>query len=142
MSITKLKHDLAYWEAKEDTVIEKLEKAWWTEVEKTGKMNVHDYKAIDNEWTRWSLELKTRRCEKEQYSDTLIWANKLAKAWEIYYKTGVETLFLFQYTDGLFYLNPHNHSPRREFKLQRWDRGGVDDKKGWLYYNTNNLKKL
>ena len=139
MSTTKLLADLTFGENEEDSVIDKLKLAGWSNIKKTGKMNVHDYRAIDSEWTSWSLELKTRRCTKEQYEDTLIGANKMAKAYELFYKEGIETLFLFQFTNWLYYLNPFNHSPRRDYKLQRFDRGGIDNKKGWLYYNTASL---
>ncbi len=139
MNVTKLLDDIEFGEWKEDSVIIKLEKAWWTEIEKTGKMNVHDYTAMDKNGRAWSLELKTRRCLKEQYEDTLIGANKVGKAYDLFYKEGKETLFLFQFTNGLYYLNPFDVSPRREFKLQRWDRGGIDNKKWWLYYHTDEL---
>ena len=142
MSVTKLLNDIAFGEKAEDTVITLLREQGWTEIEKTGKMNVHDYRATNSEWTKFSLELKTRKCTKEQYEDTLIGANKMAKAYELFYKEGIETLFLFSFTNGLFYLNPFDHSPRREYKLQRFDRGGVDSKKWWLYYDTTSLKEI
>jgi hypothetical protein len=69
----------------------------------------------------------------------MIGANKLAEAWSIYYKSGVRTLFLFRFTDGLYIYSP-TEIYRTEFKAGRWDRGTIDQKKGWLYINTNELK--
>ena len=137
MSLTKLKHDLSFWINSEDSIKTIMEKKGW-EMEGTDDMAIHDFIA-KKDWKTYSLELKTRRCNKDQYNDTLIGANKLAEAWKHYYKSWMETLFLFKYEDGLYYLNPLNLSPRREYKLQRFDRGGVDAKKWWLYYDTTNL---
>jgi len=142
MSTTKLLHDLSFWEKKEETFVSILTKEWWTEIKRKGKMNVHDYIATSPKGEKFSLELKTRRCEKNQYDDALIWANKLAEAWSLYYKEWLTTLFVFQYVDWVFYINPLDYSPRREFKLQRFDRGNVDNKKGWIYFKTELIQPI
>jgi hypothetical protein len=88
-----------------------------------------------------SIELKTRRCESTAYEDTLIWSNKLGEAWNRFYKNWEETLFFFQFIDWLFYINALDYLPKREYKLQRWDRG-IDSKKGWIYFNLKDLIKI
>lgn len=122
-------------------IIEYLEWLWYKVEAPTTTTSIHDFIIYTEKWNKVNIELKTRRCNKDAYEDTLIWANKLWEAWNKYYKSWEETLFFFAYEDWLYYLNPFDITPRREFKLQRWDRG-IDSKKGWLYYNTDSLIKI
>lgn len=132
--------DYSFWIENEEKVIDYLEWAWY-KVERTkSKTSIHDF-FITHLDKKVNVELKTRRVTVDKYSDTLIGANKLGEAWNRFYKKGEETLFFFSYTDWLFYINPFELIPRREFKLQRYDRW-IDSAKWWIYYNTKDLKKI
>ena len=136
--------DLAFWEESEDVVATQLKELGFQTVEKTSKTALLDYRLTKGRKTYYA-ELKTRKCSHSQYPDTMIGANKLWEAWNLYYKEWIETLFLFKFTDWLFLYNPLEVY-RREFKAWRWGRGfkkdwsPIDWKKGWIYINTNNLK--
>lgn len=110
------------------------------EVFSTKTTDIHDF-VVSKNWKTVSIELKTRRCESTAYEDTLIWSNKLGEAWNRFYKNWEETLFFFQFIDWLFYINALDYLPKREYKLQRWDRG-IDSKKGWIYFNLKDLIKI
>lgn len=137
MSLTKLKADLSFGESSEGYVKKALEDKGYT-VETTSKTALTDF-IISKDWVSYHAELKTRKCERSTYSDTMIWGNKLAEAWNLFYKTGQETLFLFKFTDWLFSYNPIEEY-RTEYRSGRWDRGWIDKKKGWIYIDNNKLK--
>jgi len=96
--------DLKFGEDSEDVVLKILEERGYT-VEKTSKTALTDF-FISKGAKRFHVELKTRTCSRIKYEDTMIGANKLGEAWNLYYKEGVETLFLFKFTDGLYSYNP------------------------------------
>ena len=135
MSI-KLLEDLEFWKESEIKT-KNIFKEMWYEVEETEQLAIHDF-VFKKNWVRLNVELKTRRCKKNTYDDTLIGANKMWEAWNKFYSKWEETIFLFQYEDWLFFINPFDHTPRREYMLQRWDRG-IDKKKGWIYFKCDDL---
>ncbi len=134
------KTDYEFGVENEWRVIEYLESNWYVIHREWNPTSILDFK-ITHDWRNVNIELKTRRCTKDAYEDTLIGANKLGEAWNKFYSKWEETLFFFSYTDWLFYINPFDYTPRRSFVLQRWDRW-IDSAKGWLYYNTKDLKKI
>lgn len=134
------REDHSFGVENEKIVIEYLEKLWYN-IEKNDKMSIHDWR-ITHEWRAVHIELKSRRCGCLDYDDTLIWANKLGEAWSKYYSDWEETLFFFSYTDWLYYINPLDSLPRRDYLLQRWDRWKFDKPKWWIYFNTKDLKKI
>lgn len=134
------KKDYNFGVENEEKVIAYLKSAWYTVEESKDDMSIHDFKITHN-WNKVNIELKTRRCNKDTYEDTLIGANKLGEAWNKFYSKGQETLFFFSYEDWLYYINPFDYIPKREYKLQRWDRW-IDSAKWWLYYKTEDLKKI
>lgn len=136
----KFTKDYILWIDNEDKVIKYLESVGYN-IQRNGDTDIHDFIILNSKGKPVNVELKTRRCTKDKYEDTLIWANKLAEAWKKYYSEGEETLFFFSYTDWLFLINPLEYIPRRDYKLQRWDRW-IDNPKGWLYYDTKDLKKV
>ncbi len=135
----KLLADLKFGEESEDDVKSLLEKQGYT-VSKTSKTSLTDFFLTKGK-KKYHAELKTRKCERNLYPDTMIGANKLWEAWNLFYKDWVETLFLFKFTDWLYSYNPLQVY-RTEFKAWRWDRGGVDKKKGWLYINNEELNEF
>ena len=132
----KFKEDYSFGTNKEDVVISELNTLGY-EVEKEWKTSIHDLK-FSKDWISYSWEIKTRRCDKDTYPDTLIGANKLWEAWNKYYSSWVETIFFFVYQDWIYYIRPFEHIPRKDFLLQRWDRW-IDSKKWWIYYDTKDL---
>jgi len=133
-----LRSNLSHWEESEDNIKTKLERLGFS-VTDTNKTAIHDF-LIERNWITYSVELKTRNCERLTYQDSMIGANKLAEAWQKWYKDWIETLFLFQYTDGLYYVAPLKwETPRKDYKAWRFDRGKIDWKKGWIYYKTAEL---
>lgn len=132
--------DLNFWLNWEQRVIDYLE-ANWFQIDRNNTTAIHDF-VITHNWARVNIELKTRRCEKDKYSETLIWANKLGESWNKFYKNWEETLFFFQFTDWLYFINPLDYLPRREYKKTRFDRWPADQSRGWIYFNTDNLNKI
>jgi hypothetical protein len=124
----------------EKKVIEFLEKQWYNIDIEENKTSIHDFKVTYN-WKNVNIELKSRRCNKDTYADTMIWANKLWESWNKFYKYWEESLFFFLYEDWLYYINPFDSIPRREYAQKRFDRG-IDSAKGYLYYQTKELKKI
>jgi hypothetical protein len=133
--------DLAYGESHEEKVGEMFEKLWRT-VERTDTTDILDFKLIDKKWREVWLELKTRRNKKDDYPDTLIWLNKLIEAYKRYDADWLYTLFLFKFTDWIYYVNPFYILPKFDYKMGRFDRMWFDKKKGYCYYNTKDLIAL
>lgn len=134
------KEDYNFWIESEKKIVEYLNSIWFEITIPNSPTSILDF-YITHNWIKVNIELKTRRCNKDDYKDTLIWANKLWEARNKFYKLWEETLFFFAYEDWLYYINPLDNIGRREYKLQRWDRG-IDSKKWWLYYNVEDLIKI
>lgn len=120
---------------------EQLEKLW-RKVEQQSKNSILDFKLFDKKWREVLVELKTRKAEKDKYPDTMIWLNKLIEAYKKYDESGVYTLFMFQFTDWIYWVNPFFALPRFDYLQWRWDRWGFDRKKGYIYYPTAELEPL
>lgn len=123
--------------------VEEILVSLWLNVTRTEDVAILDYIITDCNNNRINIELKTRRNKSTDYPSTMIGANKLGEAYNNFYKNGIITLFLFKFTDGIYYLNPFEQSSDViEYKAWRWDRGSLDWKKGWLYYNIEHLKQI
>lgn len=137
-SIEKLKEDLEMWMASELEVKKVFEQLWF-KVKLTSDTDILDFE-LSKDWVVYHSELKTRRVEKDKYPTTLIWANKIAEAYKRYYTSWEQTLFLFLFTDWLYWLNPFKTLPAEiEYKKFRWDRGNIDKPKWWCLYDVNSL---
>jgi len=132
--------DYSFWIESEEKIIQWFISNGYT-VERNDKTAIHDF-SFSFKGRKVNVELKTRKCLSSSYPDTLIGANKMGEAWNKFYTEGEETLFLFAFDDGLYYIAPLNYLPRKEFKLQRWDRGWIDKPKGWVYFETKDLIKI
>ncbi len=139
--ITTFNKDLEWGLGKEKELTEEL-KEMWRQVIETATTDVLDFKIEDKNGNEVWLELKSRRCEKDTYPDTMIWLNKLIEAYKRYNDSWLYTLFLFKFTDWIYYINPFFHLPRFDYRMGRWDRWKFDKEKWWIYYNTNELNKL
>lgn len=141
MSVTKLREDLSYWFLKEKDVSEYF-KELWRKIIPTEDTDILDFKIEDKNWNEVWMELKSRRCSVEQYEDSMIGINKLIEAYKRYNEWWIYTIFAFKFTDGLYYINPFFSLPRFDYKRGRWDRGKLDQPKGWVYYKTSEMKKI
>jgi len=139
--MTSFAKDFHFWLESESKVGELFEKLWRT-VQPTTDTDILDFKIIDKNKNEVWLELKTRRCAINTYPDTMIGLNKLIEAYKRYNKEWLYTIFVFQFTDWLYYINPFFALPRFDYRRGRYDRGGFDQEKGWIYYQTKDLIKL
>lgn len=64
------------------------------------------------------IELKTRRCPSTQYPDTMVPEHKIKKI-----PPGKECIFVFSFTDGMFYHKYDSKITYRVAKSGRYDRG-------------------
>jgi hypothetical protein len=139
--VWSFKDDHSFWVKNEKLIIGYLESLWY-KIERNNKTDIHDWR-ITKGWATVNVELKTRRCNYNDYEDTLIWANKLWEAWNKYYLNWECTLFFFSYTDWLFYVNPLETLPNKiEYKKFRWDRWEFDKPKWWLLYHIDSLTRI
>jgi len=133
--------DFAFGLEGESNVWELFENLGW-KVEPTNNTDVLDFKIIDKHSNEVWIELKTRRCEINTYPDTMIGLNKLIEAYKRYNKEWLYTIFVFKFTDWLYYINPFFALPRFDYRKGRYDRGGFDSEKGWIYFKTTDLVRM
>ena len=133
--------DESFWIEWEKRLQENLEKIW-LKVKATSKTDLLDFDIVDSKGNKVWLELKSRRCKKDAYPDTMIWINKLIEAYKRYNDNWQKSLFVFKYEDWIFYLDPFEVIPRFDYRMWRWDRGDFDKPKGWCYYPVNELSAL
>lgn len=133
-----INRDLLFGEQNEQEVVDIFIDLWY-KIISTDREDILDFKLIDSQDREIWLELKTRRCYKNTYPDTMIWLNKLIEAYRRYDRDWTYTLFLFNFHDWLYYINPFYILPRFDFKKWRQDRGEVDKEKWYIYYETKHL---
>jgi hypothetical protein len=83
-------------------------------------------------------ELKSRRCMSSEYDTTLLPANKILKPF-------CKQKFLFNFTDGLFYIDYEEEAFRlyKTAPFMRGGRGGITDKQAeYVYIPVKDLKRL
>ena len=91
---------------------------------------------FDYESDEYLIELKTRRCKSNTYSDTMIPKNKID-----FCKTANKTIyFFFQFVDGLYYWKYDKLTNLRLDNGGRSDRGH-DEIKKYYYIPCNYLIK-
>lgn len=136
-----IKEDLEFWFKSEEEVAKQFE-LFWRQVIPTEWNDVLDFKIVDKNWNEVWLELKTRRANKDDYEDTMIWINKIIEAYKRYNDNWIYTIFAFKFYDWLFIVNPFLVLPRFDYKRGRFDRGNLDKVKAWAYYKREDLKKI
>lgn len=141
MSLKAFKKDLEFWERSEENIGDMFVKLG-RRIERTEGTDILDFKLIDKKGREVWMELKTRRCKKDDYPDSMIGMNKVVEAFKRYDKSWLYTIFLFKFTDWLYYVNPFFVLPRFDYKAWRWDRGWFDKKKWYAYYNVSDLKLI
>lgn len=133
--------DFKYWEEWEKSISKALEDLW-RRVEKQSTNAIIDFKLFDKKGREVWVEAKTRKCNREDYPDTMIGLNKLIEAYKRYDTDWLYTLFIFKFKDWIYWINPFFVLPRFDYLQWRWDRWGFDKKKGYIYYSTEELKLL
>lgn len=86
------------------------------------------------------IELKSRRCEKDKYKDTMISVNKIKFA----EKSEKPTYFCFSFTDGLFCWKYDKEEAEDAISYREGGRNdrGIDETKEYAYIKCEYLKKL
>lgn len=133
--------DFEYWKEWETKLAEAL-KQFWRTIEQQSSNSILDFKLFDWKWKEVLVELKTRKVNKDEYPDTMIGLNKLIEAYKRYDEAWIYTLFVFQFKDWIYWVNPFFVLPRFDHLKWRWDRWGFDKVKGYIYYPTEELKPL
>lgn len=135
--------DLSFGELCENKVLKFLNEGEYKEnpLEKTDKFNTWDFINSDA-----CIELKSRRCASTDYPTTMIGENKMVACyndrkavWNSVLRE-VRFLFLFLFTDGLYYwdFNPNEYQVNKGGRKDR----GKEEFKRYAYINMNNLKLL
>lgn len=84
------------------------------------------------------FEVKSRRCNKDTYSDTMVGYNKIR--WLKSNKVS-KAYFIFMFLDGNYFYEYDDKVDLNVREGGRWDRGRVE-KKMYYYIPTNLLEKI
>ena len=95
--MTSLRNDLAFGTNEEANLLSRLEGVFGKKLERQLGYASMDYKSLEKPLY---VELKTRRIRHDQYPTALISAHKV----DFCKKSNSECYFVYQYTDGLFYI--------------------------------------
>lgn len=133
--MVNISKDLKFGLEAEDRVFNLLKEKINKNIIQTPQFHTFDYfDALANKY----YELKTRRCSHNQYPDTMVGANKLKYAKENPHN---EYIFIFNFTDGLYY---HNWSKDKLYDIKiggRYDRGRPE-LKDYFYIKKDDLIKI
>ena len=133
--MVNIKKDLEFGLAQEDKVLSILQNKVDINIIKTPQFHAFDYWCAS---TNTYYELKTRRKKHDTYLTTMCGYNKLQYAKE---HPENKYVFLFNFTDGLYY---HNWNEDKLYSVKiggRCDRGGAELKE-YFYINKNNLTSI
>lgn len=102
--------------------------------------SLFDYESVDN--SRIKIELKTRRCCKNDYASTILGANKCTEGLKLI-EEGYKIYFCFQFEDGLYYYQLTENSPA-EYTLGNITshRRGMCESKQHAFIPTILLRKI
>jgi len=131
-----LKTDLEFGKQKEDENLDMIRKAFDSNLQKSSD----NFYVIDFSSKDCFIELKSRRCSKNTYPDTMIGINKI----EFAKKSDKPTYFCFSFTDGLYYWKFDESEEKDVINYReggRLDRG-KDEIKPYAYIKSEYLKKI
>lgn len=132
--MNKFKNDLVYGINNENKIKSIIEKNFNLSILKTDNLHPFDFQS-DNIY----FEVKSRRCIKNQYLDTMIGYNKIKWLKE---NNFIDAYFIFVFEDGNYYHKYINDDINCSIRIGgRWDRGKVE-KKLYYYIPTKDLKIL
>ncbi len=104
-------------------------------LEKTPPNAIFDFVQKDDTLTY--IEVKSRRCYKNKYEDTMVGHNKIK--W-LENNPHHNAYFVFMFEDGNYFYKYNPNDPDCEIRIGgRWDRGKVE-KKLYYYIPTHKLK--
>jgi hypothetical protein len=133
---TELKKDRTFGGGKEDENLTLIRTAIDANLQKNSNL----FYVIDFTSKDCYIELKSRRCEKNKYPDTMIGVNKIVFA----EKSEKPTYFCFSFTDGLYYWKYDKEEVKDAVSYRdggRLDRG-KDEIKEYAYIKCEYLKKI
>lgn len=131
-----VKKDLDFGKQKEDKNLILLRSV----IDENLQKSASNFYVIDFSSKDCYIELKSRRCEKDKYSDTMIGINKI----EFAKKSDKPTYFCFCFTDGLYSWKYDDKEALDAITYReggRWDRG-FNEKKEYAYIKCDYLKKI
>jgi hypothetical protein len=118
-----IQKDLDFGLKSELSLKSRIEKHFNVKMHSSTLFSIFDFTSND-----MYLEVKTRRCTKHQYRDTMVGYNKIKRGLELL-KEGYKVIFLFSFQDVISYFElkkPVNSKWIR--KGGRWDRGRYEIK--------------
>jgi hypothetical protein len=125
------KKDLEFGLNKEKEILVLINKYFKREIHKT----IDKYCKYDFFDFKYNYELKSRRCSINTYDTTLLPFDKIQR----------KTIYLFNFTDGLYYIK-YKKEIFDEFEKKEYVRnkreGKNDIKKEYIYIPTNKLIKI
>lgn len=133
--MVNISKDLKYGLVAEDKVFTLLKEKINKNIIQTPQFHSFDY--FDTSANKY-YELKTRRCSHKQYPDTMVGKNKLTFAKE---NPDNEYIFIFNFTDGIYY---HNWNKTNLYRTQiggRYDRGRPELNE-YFYIKREDLQKF
>lgn len=129
--------DLKFGAASENDMIPILNEIYNCNFKKTKGYCTFDF--IDTE-KKIIVELKTRRCEKNKYPDTMIGYNKILKCRSMT-DQGYKCYFAFRFTDTVGYYDLDSGINEKWIRDGgRWDRGKAE-KSTYVYIPVNKLEE-
>jgi hypothetical protein len=134
---TELNKDRTFGGEKEDENIALIRSTIDANLQK----NSNFFNVIDFQSKGCYIELKSRRCKKTTYHDTMIGSNKIDFA----KKSDKPTYFCFSFTDGLFCWKYDEEEAADAISYRdggRNDRGVDETKPNYAYIKCEYLKKL
>jgi len=127
------KKDCKFGNDCEDTLFSKIREKYGEDIIKTSRYDTFDY---ENATTQ--IELKNRRCKHNTYPSMMIGLNKLKKAEQT--KKNRKTIFLFNFTDGLYYWNYDKEQYYTAYGGRK-DRG-IDERKTTGFIPIEHLRRF
>ena len=137
LNTKKMNEDYYFGEEQERIQHELLNSLHETQLEKTKRYAIFDYKSKG-----LFIELKTRRSSIKLYPTTMLPYNKIKKA-EKYLAEGNEVWFYFKYPEGLYRwkYSPADYTDKDIRKGGRFDRGTAEISQ-YLYIGVDKLKSI
>jgi len=135
INVEMKKTDEIFGFSKEEENLKLIKDLFGDKLQKTNKWFVFDYSCED-----CYVELKSRRCEKDKYPDTMIGLNKINYC----DKANRDVYFCFGFTDGLYYWKYDKDEFDEAVEVRKGGRvdRGFNETKDYAYIKTSFLKKV
>jgi len=128
--MVNFENDYNFGEIQETLIKKKLETKWG-ELIQTGRWDKYDF--INN---KYNIEVKSRKCDYNNYSTTLLTCNKIVE------EPNKKLYFVFNFTDGIYYIR-YKKELFDKFDKKLFSRINQSfDMKEYIYIPIIYLKKL